>query len=98
VAYQVRVTASFFDAVEQQLPAERGPHGEPSAHDFLAVDLLGIVDQIAEGWDTLPELIPGRSDYRQFIGSGRMVYAFTAIGQLAPDGTVELVDIEIDPW
>jgi hypothetical protein len=92
------VTADFFEAVEQQLPAERGPDGEPSAHDFLAVDLLAIVEHFENDWDKLPELIAGRPDYRQLIGTGRMVYGYVAIGQLASDGAVELVGIQLDAW
>lgn len=88
--------ASFFDDLDRQLPAERGPHGEPSVSDFLALDLLYIVDIFATRFDELPERFPGRGDYRELIGTGRLVYAYAVVGQLAPDEAVELVEIDLD--
>src|SRR5512142_1128434 len=34
-----------------QLPAERGPHGEPTAADFAASDPLIVVERFATLWD-----------------------------------------------
>ena len=31
----VRVSQAFFDQLDEQLPPERGPEGEPSATDFV---------------------------------------------------------------
>lgn len=92
----VRANPAFFEDLDRQLPAMRGPNGEPSTADFQAFELLRIVDQFATGWDELPELIPGRPDYRLLIGSGTLVGGFSVIGQLAPDGAVELVQLDID--
>jgi hypothetical protein len=36
----VRATAGFFEDLDRQLPSERGPNGEPSAHDFQVFELL----------------------------------------------------------
>jgi hypothetical protein len=47
-------------------------------------------------FDDLPELIPGRPDYRLLIAAGTVVAAVSVLGQLAPDGTVELVGLKID--
>ena len=77
-------------------PAERGPHGEPSTHDFQAFELLRIVESFATGFHELPELIPGRPDYRILIAAGTLVTGFAVIGQLASDGAVELVQLDID--
>ena len=59
-------------------------------------ELLRIVERFATGWDELPELIAGRPDYRLFIGTGTLVAGFSVIGQLAPDGAVELAQLDID--
>ena len=47
-------------------------------------------------FDDLPELIPGRSDYRVLLTSGVLVRALNVVGQLASDGAIELVSIDID--
>ena len=53
-------------------------------------------DQFAVGWDDLAPLIPGRDDYRVLISLGRIAYAFVVEGQLACDGAIKLVSIELD--
>ena len=93
---EVRATQAFFEALDAQLGDERGPNGEPSAADFQSHELFAIVDRFAEEWERLPELISGRLDYRVFIGSGMVVQAFVVTGQLASDGAVELIGIEVD--
>jgi hypothetical protein len=92
----VRATYAFFEDVDRQLGAERGPNGEPSTADFQTIDLLRIVDRFADEFDALPELIPGRSDYRVLLTSGVLVRALNVVGQLASDGAVELVSIDIE--
>jgi hypothetical protein len=63
----VRATPDFFAHLGSQLGDERGPAGEPSTADFQAYQRLPIVEEIASGWDDLPELIPGRPEYRVLI-------------------------------
>lgn len=92
----VRTTQQFFEDLDRQLPAERGPHGEPSIHDFQVYELLRIVEQFAVEWDTLTELIPGRADYRIVVAAGLLVPRFAVTGQLASDEAVELVRLRLD--
>jgi hypothetical protein len=92
----VRITVSFFDDLDSQLPHKRGPSGEPSANDFQVYELLRIVDRIAVEWESLPELIAGRPDYRALTAAGILVPVFTVIGQLAADDAIELVELDID--
>jgi hypothetical protein len=92
----VRATPSFFVDLDRQLPAERGPEGEPSTNDFQVFELLRIVERFAVGFDDLPRLIPGRGDYRILIAVGVLVPRFSVVGQLTPDGAVELVQLDID--
>ena len=92
----VRTTRTFFDDLDRQLGVERGPHGEPSVHDFQVFELLRLVEIFATRFDDLPALIPGRSDYRILIVSGILVPRFSVVGQLAGDGAVELVELDLD--
>lgn len=76
-------------------------HGEASAIDFQVFELFRIVEIFASEFDDLPALIPGRDDYRILIGVGMVVARFSVVGQLASDGAVELVQLDIDtdaPW
>lgn len=93
---EVRARPEFFADLDRQLPSERGANGEPSSGDFQVFELLVIVDTFATSFATLPELIPGRSDYRVMIATGILVRGYSVVGQLAPDGAVELVTLELD--
>lgn len=94
--YEVRGAASFFEDLDRRLPNERGPNGEPSRTDFQTFELLNIVERFATGFDDLPELIPRRSDYRVLITTGILVRAYSVVGQLRPDGAIELIALEVD--
>lgn len=93
----VRVLPEFFIFLDDQLPDERGPNGEPTAAEFAATDLLDIVDTFARHWDDLPAPFAGRTDYRVLIVTGHLVHAMSVWAQLSPvDGAVELIDIAVD--
>ena len=97
----VRITRDFFDQLDRQLPAERGPDGRPSRSDFEVYDLLEIVEVFATRFGELPQMFPGRPEYRVLIAPGRLVPMVSVDGQLASDGAVELIRIRIDtdaPW
>jgi hypothetical protein len=93
---QVRASARFFEDLDRQLPSERGANGEPSTNDFQVFDLFRIVEQFATRWDELPELIPGRADYHILLSAGSVVARLAVIGQLASDGAIELVQLDLD--
>src|SRR3954447_5400696 len=91
----VVVTDEVFYTIDAALPpAPR--RGVPSRAQFIGADLLDALERFATSWDELPRLIVGRDDYRVLISRGRLVYAFVVDGQLADDGTIELVSIELD--
>ena len=92
----VRATPRFFEDLDRQLRVERGPNGEPSTNDFQVFELIRIVDRFAVDFDELPRMIPERDDYRVLVMSGTLVPGFSVIGQLATDGAVELVQLDID--
>lgn len=48
-----------------------------------------------EGWDSGHRL-SGTSDVKQLIAGGRSVYSYVVTGAMTPDGTIELVQIDID--
>jgi hypothetical protein len=50
----VRVDIQFFTELDAQLGETRGPNGEPSATDFLLIDLPTIADAFAERFDEFP--------------------------------------------
>jgi len=75
----------FFADLDRQLASDRGSRGEPSTNDFRVFDLLAIVERFATDFNgLLPELIPGRSDYRVTIATGAKYVV----------GVVELAEIE----
>lgn len=47
-------------------------------------------------FDDLPVLFDGRDDYRVLIMAGMFVPRFAVVGQLASDGAVELVQLDVD--
>jgi len=85
----------FFQALDRQLPVARG-ESTPSRQDFLEYELTALRETFGDHWDELPTPHPGRGDYRTVILPGRVVYAYTATAQLASNGTVQVIDIELD--
>jgi hypothetical protein len=69
----VRVTTEFFILLDQQLPDQRGPNGEPTAAEFAAGDLMDLVEEFATHWDDLATPIRGRTDYRVLITTTHLV-------------------------
>lgn len=92
----VRVTHAFFETLDQALPPERGPEGEPSSHDFLVHELLRVVETFATSWDALPEVMAGRTDFRVLVVAGLLVPRFAVVGQLDEGGGIDLVTVHVD--
>lgn len=85
----VRVDAQSSTELDVLLGEERGPNGEPSASDFLLIEL----STIAERFDELLRLCPERDDYRYPVAGGRLVYAVVVVGQLIDNNSIsELID------
>jgi hypothetical protein len=92
----VRASPAFFVDLDRQLGPDRGPHGEPSATDFLVIELPAVVERFATDFEALPEAVEGVAEARMVIGIGRLVRAFAVYGLLMSDDSVELIGIEID--
>ncbi|MCP4961926.1 MAG: hypothetical protein GY925_21995 [Actinomycetia bacterium] len=94
---EVRVAEGFFEMLDLQTGAERGPGGEPSATDFLVIGFPEIVEVFATDFDGLAEAVAGVPSGRVYIGAGALVTAVAVYGVELDDGAVELIGIEIDP-
>jgi hypothetical protein len=91
----VRVSPSFFDALDAQLPADRG--ATASANDFAAFDVLEIVEVFATRWDELQRHPRDKSgQLRIYAASSRLVAHYAVAGLGTADGSVDLLDITID--
>jgi hypothetical protein len=88
----VRVAPAFFEELDRQLGADRGEHGEP----FLVIDLPAFVDRFATGFEALPEIVEGVPVARVLVATGRLVRAAAVYGLLGPDGSIDLVGVELD--
>ncbi len=93
---EVRVTDPFFEELDGQLRRERGPGAEPSATDFLILELPAIVERFASDFQNLAEAVAGVPGIRMFIGTSVLVRAFVVHGVETVDGVVELVGVELD--
>lgn len=93
----VRIDPLFFDRLDQQLAAHRGPNGEPSAGDFLLVELPLIAEAFATTFERMPAPIAERPDYRSHLSSGQLVPRILVTGYLEPDDNmIVLIDVNLD--
>ena len=92
----VRVTESFFEALDSRLGPDRSPEGAPSATDFLVLDLPPVVERFATDFDGLPEVVIGFAGARVLVASGILVRGMVVYGILVDDQMIELVDIDLD--
>jgi hypothetical protein len=92
----VRVSTVFFDQLDSQLGTDRGNAGEPSATDFLVLDLPVIVERFATDFEALPEVVEGVPAVRVLVAMGRLVRAVALYGLLAADDSVDLIGVELD--
>jgi hypothetical protein len=94
----IREPDHFRERIVEYFPREeRGPLGQLSRRDFIALELEPAKEIFATDFYELDELIPGRTDYRVRSFTGRFVPLFTIYAQVTPDGaTVELIELEVD--
>lgn len=93
----VRVSEAFFSQLDEQLGATRGTEGQPSAVDFLVLELPSVVEVFATRFEELPEAVEGFPAARMLIATGSLVKALVVFGLLLADGSVEIVGVELDP-
>ena len=91
-----RVTEAFFAQPDEQLGPDRGAEGQPSATDFLVLDLPTVVERFATEFESLPEVADGFSAARFVIAPGVLVREFAVYGLLLADGSIDIIGIEVD--
>ena len=92
----VKVDERFLELLDAQLGSERGPNGEPSATDFLLVELPPIAERFATTFHELMTPIADRPDYRSVLSIGTLVPRVLVTGVLEADGAVNLISVRID--
>jgi hypothetical protein len=92
----VRVTDAFFELLDDALGIDRGPNGEPSASDFIVLELPAIVDRFATDFEGLPEIVEGVPAGRMLITSGVLVRAVAVFGLAISDTTIDLIGVTIE--
>src|SRR4051812_21149110 len=75
-----RSTRRSFEQLDDALGVDRGPNGEPSASDFIVLELPPIVGRFATDFDGLPEIVDGVPAGRMLITSGVLVRAVAVFG------------------
>ena len=92
--WAVRARPELFDTIDYLLAGEQ-------RSDFLVNHLFAIVDQFAARFDRLAT-VRGRDPARwRFLVGATESLGYVVAGRLAPDGVIELYDIEFDlnpPW
>ena len=94
---EVRVDNRFFDDVDAAFRSERGPNGEPSADDFIRLDLFGIQEEVAERFDDLA-VEPSAPGVRVLVVTGLMFRQAAVYAAEMPDVVVYLVGLEVDHY
>ncbi len=92
---QVRVAPTFFDRLDELLPAQRGADGTPSATDFLLHEMPAIIDLLAKDFvgRTLP--VADDSEIRVLITAGILTPFVSVYAVLATDEAVEIIYLEL---
>lgn len=86
-----------FETIDELLPPEQGPNGEPSANDFVSRELPVIIEKFAVNLDELPEA-DDLSGARVLIGPGAFVRTYAVWAMLLTDDSVELTSITLEPF
>ena len=87
----VRFTESFFERLEEILPAERGGDGTPSITDFLVLEVPGLRDGLAA--DAVRLTRPTSDDgIRVYLNSGVLIPA-VLMYMFVDEHDVEVFDI-----
>lgn len=92
----VRVAPSFFDRLDELLPAERSASGAPSATDFLLHDLPPIIDRLAERYEEATTIVPDAPGVRVHLTTGVLVGQLAIYATQAVDGAIEVIYLDID--
>lgn len=92
---QVRVATSFFDRLDELLPAERGADGTPSATDFLLHDLPAIIDLLAVDFERRTVPVADDPEIRVLVAAGVLVPFVAVYAVRSADDAVEVIYVEL---
>ncbi len=96
---RVVITAEFEQRLDGIFGRERGPNGEPSAHDFLNVVIADLIEVLPDVWDDLPIDLRrggvGPSVHVAVISASIFGLPYAVWGSRVASGVIELIDIEI---
>jgi hypothetical protein len=93
---QVRVSPSFFDRLDELLPAERSASGAPSTADLLLHEIPPLIEVLAVDYDTTTLAVEGVPGVRVLIAAGVLVPTWRSNTVVASDGSIEVIYLEID--
>ena len=93
---QVRVSQTFFDRLDELLPAERSAEGFPSATDFLLHEIPAVIDRFAVAFEESTTPFVAGSYIRVLITAGVFVNLMAVYAVIANDGAVEIIYLEIE--
>jgi hypothetical protein len=93
---QVRVAPSFFDRLDDLLPADRSPTGVPSTADFLLHELPPLIDLLAVDYEAATLAVEDVPEVRVLVASGVLITRLALYVVLADDDSVEIIYLEID--
>jgi hypothetical protein len=91
----VRFSASFFDRLDELLPAERTAAGTPSAADFLLHEIPPIIDRLAESYESVTLSVESLPNVRVLITAGALVPTIALYTTLAADDAVQVLYLDI---
>lgn len=93
---RVQVSQSFFNRLDELLPAERTADGGPSATDFLLHEVPTVVDLLAEDYvgTTLP--VEDAPPVRVLITNGVLAPFIAVYADLRVDDVVEVIYLDVE--
>lgn len=92
----VRVAPSFFDRLDELLPADRTASGRPSATDFLLHELPRVIDRLADDYERVTLEVAKVPTVRVLLTTGRLVTRLAVYCVLAADDGVDIIYLEFD--
>lgn len=93
---QVQIGQSFFDRLDELLPAERTAAGGPSATDFLLHEVPTIVDLLADDFVGTTLAVEDAPPVRVLVTSGILVRVVAVYAHLRVDDVIEVIYLDID--
>jgi hypothetical protein len=91
----VRVNPVFFDFLDDQLGPQRSS-SRPTSTDFLVQDLPNVLEHLARDFENCTVPVQNSREVRAYINAGVLVRGLAIYVVENPDGSLDLVDVELD--